>query len=433
LITNSSGNTLYGTASQGGSSGQGTVFAVNIDGTGFTNLHYFARGAYNSFGYYTNSDGIYPQAGLMLSGNTLYGTAEGGGSSGVGAVFAVNIDGTGFTNLYSFTAATNTGPPYYFSTNNDGAYPQAGLILSGNTLYGTAAQGGSSGHGTVFAVHTDGTGFTNLHTFAGYDSDGQYPQAGLILSGNTLYGTAGTVFAVRTDGSGFTNLLNADSQAGLILSGDTLYGTRALHIIPLGAVFAVKTNMTGFTNLYTFTALHTNSFGVFTNSDGAYPMAGLTLSGNTLYGTTTAGGSAGWGTVFAVKTDGTGFTNLHNFIFSDGTTPVAELILSANSLYGTTLHGGIPGDNGSSGNGTVFSLSFRPQLTITPSGTNVILSWPTNVAGFDYTGYILQETANLGSPTDWSVSDFFPPVIVNGQIRLTGPMLGPQRYYRLSQ
>jgi uncharacterized repeat protein (TIGR03803 family) len=101
------------------------VFAVNIDGTGFTNLHYFARGAYNSFGYYTNSDGIYPQAGLMLSGNTLYGTAEGGGSSGVGAVFAVNIDGTGFTNLYSFTAATNTGPPYYFSTNNDGAYPQA--------------------------------------------------------------------------------------------------------------------------------------------------------------------------------------------------------------------------------------------------------------------------------------------------------------------
>jgi len=31
---------------------------------------------------------------------------------------------------------------------------------------------------------------------------------------------------------------------------------------------------------------------------------------------------------------------------------------------------------GSSGEGTVFSLSFRPQLTITASGTNIILSWP---------------------------------------------------------
>ena len=41
----------------------------------------------------------------------------------------------------------------------------SGLILSGNTLYGTARSGGSSGNGTVFALNTDGTGFTNLHSF----------------------------------------------------------------------------------------------------------------------------------------------------------------------------------------------------------------------------------------------------------------------------
>ena len=52
-------------------------------------------------------------------------------------------------------------------TNSDGAYPHAGLILSGNTLYGTAYGGGSSGNGTVFAVNTDGTGFTNLYSFTG--------------------------------------------------------------------------------------------------------------------------------------------------------------------------------------------------------------------------------------------------------------------------
>ena len=79
---------------------------------------------------------------------------------------------------------------------SDGDYPYAGLILSGNTLYGTTAYGGSSGNGTVFAVNTDGTGFTNLHSFTARsvliytNSDGADPHAGLILSGNTLYGTA---------------------------------------------------------------------------------------------------------------------------------------------------------------------------------------------------------------------------------------------------
>src|SRR5436309_714135 len=51
-----------------------------------------------------------------------------------------------FTTLHSFTAFSNLA-----LTNGDGGYPFAGLILSGNTLYGTAAAGGSSGNGTVFA------------------------------------------------------------------------------------------------------------------------------------------------------------------------------------------------------------------------------------------------------------------------------------------
>ena len=56
---------------------------------------------------------------------------------------------------------------------------------------GRRLHGGSSGNGTVFAVNTDGTGFTNLHSFyCCTNSDGAYPYAGLILSGNTLYGTA---------------------------------------------------------------------------------------------------------------------------------------------------------------------------------------------------------------------------------------------------
>jgi len=219
--------------------GLNLIPAGRVTAQTFTTLHSFtAASAYP----YTNSDGATPEAGLVLSGNTLYGTAFSGGSVGYGAVFKVNPDGTGFTNLHSFTRGS------------DGAYPLAGLILSGNTLYGTAKIGGSSDQGTVFAVNTDGTGFTTLHSFTG-GSDGAAPFAGLILSGNTLYGTT------EDGGNGY------------------------------GTVFKVNTDGTGFTNLYSFNG----------GSDGYRTVAGLILSGNTLYGTTEYGGSSGAGTVFALK------------------------------------------------------------------------------------------------------------------------------------
>src|SRR5712691_6052446 len=88
------------------------------------------------------------------------------------------------TVLHTFTSAS--GPN---GANGDGANPSAGLILSGDTLYGTATYGGSSGWGTVFALNLDGAGFTNLYNFTG-DGDGANPSASLILSNNVLYGTA---------------------------------------------------------------------------------------------------------------------------------------------------------------------------------------------------------------------------------------------------
>lgn len=80
-----------------------------------------------------------------------------------------------FTNLHSSASGSDGGNPY------------GALVLSGTTLYGTANSGGSHGNGTIFAINADGTGFTNLHSFA--TSDGINPYDGLILSGNTLYGT----------------------------------------------------------------------------------------------------------------------------------------------------------------------------------------------------------------------------------------------------
>jgi uncharacterized repeat protein (TIGR03803 family) len=342
--------------------GLGLMQAGQVTAQTFKVLHTFT--AESTTPPYGNSDGAYPYARLILSGNTLYGVAAFGGTNGNGTVFVVNTDGTDYTNLHSLAAGSGSFPNVI---NSDGANPQAGLILSGKTLYGVASYGGTNGNGTVFAVNTDGTGFTILHTFprnSVTNSDGANPQAELILSGNRLYGTAqaggthgnGTVFALNIDGTGFTNLHSftakstvspygnsdgANPFAGLILSGNTLYGTASFGgSSGNGTVFAVNTDGTGFTNLHSFTG-----------SDGAYPRAGLILSSNTLYGTAQTGGRSGRGTVFAINTAGTGFTDLHSFIGSDGLSPAGGLILSSNTLYGTAEAGG------SSGNGTVFAIN----------------------------------------------------------------------------
>jgi uncharacterized repeat protein (TIGR03803 family) len=440
----SSGATLYGTAEGGGSSGNGTIFAVGTNGTGFTNLYSFTAETND-----INNDGTSPEGSLILSGAILYGTAAGGGTGGSGTVFAINTNGSGFTNLHNFTATLGNAGLSGGGTNSDGNTPLSSLLLSGSTLYGEAAIGGTAGNGTLFALSTNGMGFTNMHNFtalsgvsSGTNADGAFPNDNLILSGNTLYGTAyeggssgfGTVFAINLDGSGFTNLYNFTGgsngmgpSGGLILSGNTLYGTTFKGgNAGRGTVFALTTNGTGFTNLHIFAALVNH-----TNSDGVLPEAGLVLSRGTLYGTTYEGGSLGFGTVFSINTNGLGFTALYNFTApnpqtssnSDGAFTEAGVILAGNTLYGTAT------DGGSWGNGTVFGLLLQsitpPLLSIMAAGTNVVLTW-TNTA----TGFTLQSTTNL-VPAAWATV-LPPPVVVNGQYTVTNPISGTQQYYRLS-
>ena len=435
-----SNNSLYGTAGSGGTSGNGTVFVVHTDGTGFKTLHSFSATFGLRYQPVINSDGANPNGAVSLLGNTLYGTTSQGGNGGNGTVFAINADGTGFTNLYSFTAI-----PSFLQTNSDGANPHSGLILTSNTLYGTTSAGGTSGAGTVFKLNTDGTGFTILHSFTATSSntnaDGANPEAGLILRSNTLYGTAraggtsgaGTVFKLKTDGTGFTILHGfagypnegAHPYAGLILSSNTLYGTtHEGGSWDFGTVFAVNTDGAGFETL-------NGLFGGFT---AIHPYAGLLLEGDTLYGTAYEG-SSGEGVVFAMRTDGTGFNQVYSFTLAsapnpptnaDGAHPYAGFLSSSCRLYGTTH------DGGSSGYGTVFSLSFAPQLTIIPSAANIILTWPTNYAGFDYAGYNLQFTTNLITSAVWATNSA-APVLVNGENAATNPISGTQQFFRLSR
>jgi uncharacterized repeat protein (TIGR03803 family) len=354
--------TLYGVAKSGGSGASGVVFRIQTNGTGFTVIKNFPL---TDLATGTNSDGATPQAGLILSGSTLYGTAAAGGSSGKGTVFSLSTNGNNFTVLKSFTAIDPIT-----ATNTDGANPEAALVLSGGTLYGTAVYGGTAGNGTLFRVNTNGTGFTNFYNFTG-GSDGGNPEAPVILSGSTLYGTAstggdgglGTVFSVSTNGTGF-NLIHDFSGsgtdgdtpvAGLVLSGSMLFGTTEYGDSGSGdddgTVFRVSViGGSSFTNLYSFTA---NSSA----ADGFNPIAELMLSGSTLYGTTGNGGvGTPFGTVFKINTDGTGYATLCSLTGNGGWGPNGGLIMSGGLLYGTTVNGGLLPTVFAFANGTVFSV-----------------------------------------------------------------------------
>jgi uncharacterized repeat protein (TIGR03803 family) len=399
-----SGNTLFG-------AGGSQVFSILTNGTGATLL---ANG----------SDGAKPIGGLTLSGNTFYGTASAGGMGNSGVIFSMNTNGTDFDILYCLGVATNL-------TNMDGTSPVGTLILSGGKLFGVAKSGGPLNNGTIFSVNTNGTGFTNLHSFSSAP-DGRSPYSGLVLGGDTLYGTtrnggisnAGTIFKINTDGSGYQTIYNFtnidDPESALVLSGNTLYGTTFNGgTNGNGSVFKLDTNGLNFALLYSFQA-PTNAADTF-NTNGSAPVGDLILAGNTLYGTASFGGSPNSksgtepGTVFKINTDGSGFTRLHLFNFFDGAAPMAGLALSGNTLYGTSTVGG------SGSGGTAFQLDTNGNNFATLHSFTVNGSTPMgDLIAVNGVLYGTTEFSDAGSGYVFSVAPTGAPTIHFGATPTNG-------------
>jgi uncharacterized repeat protein (TIGR03803 family) len=118
------------------------------------------------------TDGANLFAGLVQGADgNFYGTAYTGGAYGYGTVFKITAAGTQ-TTLYSFCSAGWPSCP-------DGAYPLAGLVQATNgNFYGTTADGGTNGCGTVFKITPAGK-LTTLHSFD--CTDGNYPSSGGLL------------------------------------------------------------------------------------------------------------------------------------------------------------------------------------------------------------------------------------------------------------
>jgi uncharacterized repeat protein (TIGR03803 family) len=219
LLRDKVGN-FYGTTSNCGASGYGTVFELDTSGVE-TVLHNFSGGS---------SDGAYPTRASLVpdeEGN-LYGTAYGGGSSNAGVVYGLSKSGA-LSVLHSFAGGTTDGCNPFGTPFMD---------AKGN-LYGTTESCGSSNKGIVWKLSKKGAE-TVLHNFASGSSDGAYPYEGVIrdakgnLYGNTIMGGStgyGTIFKLSKSGT-LTVLHRFDEADGAFPAGRlvrdaarSLYGT----------------------------------------------------------------------------------------------------------------------------------------------------------------------------------------------------------------
>jgi uncharacterized repeat protein (TIGR03803 family) len=309
------------------------------------------------------ANGIFPTAGLTMdrAGN-LYGTTNGAGSNGYGAVYKVTKGtGGGFVTL----------PLYEFAGGNDGSLPAARVVFGPEgDLYGTTSEGGGSGCnglgcGTVFKLSPPPTACrsalcpwteTVLYRFTG-GADGAVPEYGDLIfdSAGAIYGTTsagaydyGTVYKLTNSGGNWTeSTLYAFTGGrdgfyplgGVVFDqAGNLYGTMDT------GVFELSPAGSGWTE----TVLHQFAY----QTDGLVSEAGLVFdSQGNLYGNTHTLGPDEGGTIFELTPSGGSWTFQVLYAFQGGTGTVGSPLLldSAGNLYGART-------NTPSGGGEAFQL-----------------------------------------------------------------------------
>jgi len=328
---------LYVASEAGGTHYEGVIFKLNRNGSGLKVLHHFGGGSLKE---------RTPQGLIEASDGALYGTTKMGGLAGGvtdrfgipgygnGTVFRLSRDGSNFRVLHRFTGI-----------DGEGSEPWAGVVEGKDgALYGTTLHSGRlidgqlvQGGGVVFKLNKDGSGYQVLHRFGMQPDDGFGPFAGLLA------GSDGNLYGV-TDGGGASGPRN-------------------------GTVFKLAPDGSGYSILHFFPAAP---------GDGRMPRTGLLESADgALLGTTQAGGTKDFGTVFRLNKNGTGYRVLHQFTGSsghvmdpagrieatidgadvkialrgDGVTPGALVQARGGVLYGTTEH------QGRNGAGSLFRLN----------------------------------------------------------------------------
>ncbi len=295
-VVDAAGN-LYDVAVNFGSGDvQGTLFKVTPGSNTPITLATF---------HASNNDG-FPNSHLVIdSKGDLFGTTSNGGATQGGTIFEVPAGGGGISTVATFAQDPNGVQPAL-----DGTAPQ-GLLLVGGTLYGTTANGGANGDGTVFSVSAAPNSPITLIGAFDY-TNGYQPNSGLALSGGVLYGTTqfggdtgnGAVFSVPAVANSTIKEIGAVSGLGagsptangyVVVNGGSVFGTDSQDgASPTnGSVFKVSTSATAAVPaMFPFNGMNASP------NNGSMPNTLINDNG-LLVGVTNQGGEKNEGAVFA--------------------------------------------------------------------------------------------------------------------------------------
>lgn len=280
---------------------------------------------------------------------------------------------TGFEVIHDFTGGVDGGVPGYTL-----AIDRKGHFV------GTANLGGTHGDGTVFKLIHKKSGWTIVPLYNFTDQDGQ-PGWGVTLAHGSMYANAS--YAQVMDGPCGSALQLNPSQGGFqevlmrtYVKKEEGCPTGNLELDKAGNVFGVTQDggANGWGSIFELTNSgsgwsETVIYSFQGGNDGGAPYTGLISdpAGN-LYGTATARGAHGYGTVFELTPNGSGWTYNVLYAFTGGTDggqPTAGVVLSNGNLYGAAE------SFGKKGGGTVFQLapsnggwSFNVLASLSGSG-----------------------------------------------------------------
>ncbi|MBA3912406.1 MAG: hypothetical protein H0X25_00765 [Acidobacteriales bacterium] len=339
---------LYGSTEYGGQYGLGTIFELSESGGVFSE-----KVIYNFQPDHDNGGPMWKVT-FDRVGN-LYGTSPNGGLYGLGAIYRLAPENGTWTGtiLYSFTGG------------NDGADPDSKLTFDpeGN-LYGATTFGGSTGYGVIFQLTPSGDQWTEttIHAFNG-PTDGRSPQGLVLTQDGHLLGFGcqsgpagnGTIFQLKKAGEAwqFTVLydFSQPNDSSFITGSPVLDAQGRIYGSSSAGGTDGKGTLFRFDQTTGVSAILHNFKGK--PEDGASPDGDLLLDPQgRVWGVTSIGGM-GNGTIFAYTPSDNSYQVLYEFFGQNmGHFPNGGLIEDANgNLYGTTEEGGP-----NQGSGTVFQV-----------------------------------------------------------------------------
>lgn len=325
---------LYGTAANGGTNGDGSVFSYNL-----------STGSINQIVAFNGTNGHFPVAGLTDINGTLYGATQSGGAYGGGVIYSLNPSNGTMTNLVNFNGG-----------GNNGAAPSMRMNDIGGLLYGTTTTGGANGVGTLFSFNPGTNGLATLANFSTSTTGGNPYDAPIDING-VLYGTT-------SNGGKY--------QEGAIFSYNMSTGVLA-------------------------------DISNFNTATGTGPLNRVSYINGNLYGTTQFGGANGEGTVYSFNLATGQLLAMMSFVGPNGDTSYSGLLNVSNMLYGVTAYGGANND------GTLFAVDPATGGSVTLasfSGSNGI--YP-NSAPIDIGGVLYSDTSKGGSVGDGIVYSYTAP------------------------